>query len=86
MKVGVIGAGNMGSGIAQAFVQNGFDVALCDIKAEWAAGGKEKIRKNLGKLVAKGKLEQAAVDGMLDKIVRERTSVNAFSRHFTLGE
>ena len=69
MKVGVIGAGNMGSGIAQAFVQNGFDVALCDIKAEWAAGGKEKIRKNLGKLVAKGKLEQAAVDGMLDKIV-----------------
>ena len=69
MKVGVIGAGNMGSGIAQAFVQGGYDIALCDIKAEWAAGGKEKIKKNLAKMVAKGKIDQAAMDGMLDRIV-----------------
>ena len=69
MKVGVIGAGNMGSGIAQAFVQGGCDIALCDIKAEWAAGGKEKIKKNLAKMVAKGKIDQAAMDGMLDRIV-----------------
>ena len=69
MKVGVIGAGNMGSGIAQAFVQGGYDIALCDIKAEWAAGGKEKIKKNLAKRVAKGKIDQAAMDGMLDRIV-----------------
>ena len=69
MKVGVIGAGTMGSGIAQAFVQSGFDVALCDIKAEWAAGGKEKIKKALDKQVAKGKMEQAAADEMLGRIV-----------------
>lgn len=62
MKVGVIGAGTMGSGIAQAFAQKGMEVALCDIKAEWAAGGKEKIVKSLSKLVAKGKMTQEAAD------------------------
>ena len=40
MKVGVIGAGTMGQGIAKAFAQvEGFTVALCDIKQEWADGG-----------------------------------------------
>ena len=44
MKVGVIGAGTMGQGIAKAFAQvEGFTVALCDIKQEWADGGKNKI-------------------------------------------
>ena len=37
MKVGVIGAGTMGQGIAKAFAQvEGYEVALCDIKQEWA--------------------------------------------------
>ena len=37
MKVGVIGAGTMGQGIAKAFAQcEGYTVALCDIKQEWA--------------------------------------------------
>ena len=40
MKVGVIGAGTMGQGIAKAFAQvDGYEVALCDIKQEWAEGG-----------------------------------------------
>ena len=44
MKVGVIGAGTMGQGIAKAFAQvEGFTVALCDIKQEWAEGGKNMI-------------------------------------------
>ena len=61
MKVGIIGAGTMGHGIAQAFAQaEGFEVRLCDIKAEWAANGKAKI--------AKGKMEQAAADAILNKI------------------
>ena len=49
MKVGVIGAGTMGSGIAQAFAQTeGYEVCLCDIKQEFADGGKAKIlKKNL---------------------------------------
>jgi 3-hydroxybutyryl-CoA dehydrogenase len=59
----------MGSGIAQAFAQTeGFEVALCDIKAEWAEGGKGKIQKNLSSRVAKGKMEQAAADAILAKI------------------
>ena len=43
MKVGVIGAGTMGQGIAKAFAQvDGYEVALCDIKQEWAEGGKDR--------------------------------------------
>lgn len=69
MKVGVIGAGTMGQGIAKAFAQvEGYTVALCDIKEEWAAGGKDKIAKGYAKLVAKGKLDQAEVDRRLSVI------------------
>lgn len=69
MKVGVIGAGTMGSGIAQAFAQcEGYEVALCDINEEFAANGKKKIEKGFAKRVAKGKMEQAAADAILAKI------------------
>jgi len=68
MKVGIIGAGTMGSGIAQAFAQAGNDVCLCDIKAEWAANGKAKIAKGLAGRVAKGKMEQAAADAITARI------------------
>ena len=61
MKVGIIGAGTMGSGIAQAFAQTaGYEVCLCDINEQFAANGKAKI--------AKGKMEQAAADEILAKI------------------
>ena len=61
MKVGVIGAGTMGQGIAKAFAQNeGYEVALCDIKQEWADGGKAKIQKGYARLVEKGKMTQEA--------------------------
>ena len=57
MKVGVIGAGTMGQGIAKAFAQvDGYEVALCDIKQEWAEGGKDKIAKGYARLVEKGRL------------------------------
>ena len=69
MKVGVIGAGTMGQGIAKAFAQTeGYTVALCDIKQEWAEGGKDKIVKGYAKLVEKGKLTQEAVDKILNAI------------------
>ena len=71
MKVGVIGAGTMGSGIAQAFAQCGEveKVYLCDIKQEFADGGKAKIVKSIDKLVAKGKMDQAAADAITGKVV-----------------
>jgi 3-hydroxybutyryl-CoA dehydrogenase len=69
MKVGVIGAGTMGQGIAKAFAQTeGYEVYLCDIKQEWADGGKDKIAKGYARLVEKGKMEQSAVDAILAKI------------------
>lgn len=69
MKVGIIGAGSMGSGIAQAFAQTeGYEVFLCDINEEFAANGKNRIAKGLEKRVAKGKMEQAAADAILAKI------------------
>ncbi len=69
MKVGIIGAGTMGSGIAQAFAQTeGYEVKLCDVKAEWAAGGKAKIAKGFEKRVAKGKMDAAAAEAILAKI------------------
>ncbi len=68
MKVGVIGAGTMGQGIAKAFAQSGWEVALCDIKQEWADGGKAKIAKGYERLVSKGKLDQAEVDKRLAAI------------------
>ena len=69
MKVGIIGAGTMGQGIAKAFAQvDGYEVALCDIKQEWAEGGKAKIAKGYDRLVQKGKLTQEAVHAILAKI------------------
>ena len=69
MKVGIIGSGTMGSGIAQAFAMcDGYEVVLCDIKEEYALAGKNKINKALEKLVSKAKMEQADMDAVMDKI------------------
>lgn len=69
MKVGIIGAGTMGSGIAQAFAQTEcYEVFLCDINEEFAANGKKKIAKGFEKRIAKGKMTQEAADAVLAKI------------------
>ena len=68
MTVGIIGAGTMGQGIAKAFAQSGWEVALCDIKQEWADAGKDKIAKGYARLVEKGKLSQEDVDARVSAI------------------
>ena len=70
MKVAVIGAGTMGSGIAQTFAQaqSVEKVYLCDIKTEFAEGGFAKIKKSLDKQVAKGKKTQEEADAITAKI------------------
>ncbi len=70
MKVAVIGAGTMGSGIAQTFAQaeSVEKVYLCDIKTEFAEGGFAKIKKGLDKQVAKGKKTQEEADKITAKI------------------
>ena len=69
MIVGIIGAGTMGSGIAQAFAQcEGFEVRLCDITAELALRGKGRIKNQLMKRVQKGKMDAAAAEAVLNRI------------------
>lgn len=61
-NVGVIGAGTMGQGIANAFATAGYNVTVCDIKIEWAQNGINKIGAKLDKLVSREKItaEKAA--------------------------
>ena len=69
MKVGVIGAGTMGSGVAQVFAQTeGYEVALCDLTKELADKGKDKIKSSLERLVSKGKMESSVSESILSKI------------------
>ena len=69
MKVGIIGAGTMGSGIAQAFAMTeGYEVRLCDIKEEYAQAGFAKIQKNINFLVGKEKISKEAGDAVISKI------------------
>ena len=62
MIVGVIGAGQMGAGIAQVSAQAGYRTLLSDISLERAEAGKAGIAKLLARAVDKGKLAQADAD------------------------
>jgi 3-hydroxybutyryl-CoA dehydrogenase len=67
-KIGVVGAGAMGSGIAQVAAQIGCDVVLRDIKDEFVERGMKVIGKFLSKSVEKGKLEAPEKDAILGRI------------------
>ncbi len=69
MKVGIIGAGTMGGGIAQVFAQSGWDVCLCDISEQLAEKGKARIAKGFEKRIAKGKMDAAEAEAVLARIV-----------------
>ena len=69
MKViAVVGAGQMGSGIAQVAAQTLMKVILNDVTLERAQAGKAKIEKDLNKLVEKGKIDGAKAKGWLELI------------------
>jgi 3-hydroxybutyryl-CoA dehydrogenase len=67
-KVGVLGAGLMGHGIAQVAAQAGYDVVLREVDQERLDKGLGKIQKQLARAVEKGKLEQADADAVLGRI------------------
>jgi 3-hydroxybutyryl-CoA dehydrogenase len=67
-SVGVIGAGQMGAGIAQVSAAAGLDVLLADVSAERAAGGKAGIAKLLDRAAAKEKIDAATRDATLARI------------------
>jgi len=55
-RVGVIGAGTMGNGIAHVFARSGYRVVLCDVEQRFLDRGLETIGKNLDREVAKNKI------------------------------
>jgi 3-hydroxybutyryl-CoA dehydrogenase len=66
--IGVLGAGQMGGGIAQVAAASGFDVVLVDASKELAELGKQKIAAVLGRLVDKQKIAPEARDQLLARI------------------
>ncbi|HVQ21926.1 MAG TPA: 3-hydroxyacyl-CoA dehydrogenase NAD-binding domain-containing protein [Candidatus Saccharimonadia bacterium] len=60
MKVGVVGAGTMGAGIAQVCLLGGHEVRLYDVSPEATDAGRRRLEARLGQMVAKGRLDAAA--------------------------
>jgi 3-hydroxybutyryl-CoA dehydrogenase len=67
-QIGVLGAGTMGNGIAQAFAAAGFPVVMRDIKPEFVERGMATIARSLERLAARGKLPPEARDATLARI------------------
>ena len=67
-NVGIIGAGTMGSGIAHVFARSGFNVILCDIEHSFLDKSLTRIRTNLGREAAKGKLTSEEVELATNRI------------------
>ncbi len=65
---GVIGAGQMGAGIAQVASQTGYRVIMRDIEQRFVDGGMANIRKNLDRQVGKGRMSQEDADAVLGRI------------------
>ena len=67
-RVGVVGAGQMGSGIIEVCAKAGSDVLVWEAKQEFLDAGRGRIEKSLDKAVSRGKLEESARDEILGRI------------------
>lgn len=68
MKIGVLGAGTMGSGIVQTLAQNGFEVVMRDIDSAMLAKGKSGIEKAYQRMVTKEKMTEVQMDEAMGRI------------------
>jgi len=66
--VGVIGAGQMGSGIAHVVALGGYDVLLHDVSADRITQGISQIEKNMTRQVARGVIDPAAMEAAIARI------------------
>ncbi len=67
-KICVLGAGLMGSGIAQISAETGHEVSMRDIEDRFVQGGLNIIKKNYERAISKGKMTQEQADGLLSKV------------------
>jgi 3-hydroxybutyryl-CoA dehydrogenase len=67
-RVGVIGAGTMGNGIAHVFARSGYDVLLCEVEQRFLDRGLDTLRKNLEREAAKGKLTAEEMQASLQRV------------------
>ena len=67
-RIAVVGAGQMGNGIAHVFAQSGFPVTMIDVSADALARGRATIEKNLERQLKKGALDAAARDATLGRL------------------
>src|ERR1043166_2340490 len=67
-RVAVIGAGQMGNGIAHVFAQSGFDVTMIDVSADALKRGRDTIAGNLDRQIKKGSLQAADKDVILGRV------------------
>jgi len=67
-SIGVVGAGTMGSGIAQVAAQSGYDVVMRDIKAEFVQNGFDAIEDSLDRFVSKDEISDEEAEATLDRI------------------
>ncbi|MFA5945199.1 MAG: enoyl-CoA hydratase-related protein [Candidatus Thermoplasmatota archaeon] len=79
-NVTVVGAGNMGSGIAQAFASAGFQVTLNDVDAAAVQRGLDRIKAPLQKRVEGGKMGQADLDALLGNLRGEPDLAKAVAK------
>lgn len=77
-KVGVVGAGQMGNGIAQVFAAKSYDVVMTDVSEVQLQRGLATITKSCDKLVAKDKMSAVDKDALLKRI-QTSTDLNALS-------
>ena len=68
-RIAVIGAGQMGNGIAHVFAQSGFDVVMIDVAQQALDKGRDTIAKNIDRQIKKGALAES------DRTVIDRKSV-----------
>ena len=66
--IAVVGAGQMGNGIAHVFAQSGFDVVMLDVSDAALQRGRQTVEKNLDRQVKKGALDAAAKDATLARL------------------
>jgi len=71
--VGVVGAGTMGSGIAQTFAQSGFAVRLVDVAQPMLLRARDSIARSLGKFVEKGTLPAGSREAALERLTTATT-------------